>query len=443
MITLNVSMGEAFDKHTILKLKQSKIINNDKLVDINKELDSICINNVIDKYRYLYDLLYRINKDIWELTDKVKEKADIDIYNEIFLKNEARFRVKSKINKLTTSFLQEQKSYSTSSLTLYLTDSNKHPYIRYLSLCYDVLIIKCNFNILSKIQLLFVDDPHIIVEEGSDGIDVNNLNNEPIPNLFNSYNFDNIPINFISGGKMGDFIHTLYVIKCMYEVTGRKGNLFITGDNVKYGGDIFTFTVERAYNELSNIINNQSYINLFKIHNNEEFDINLNKFRQYPNIFRESWLEIMAHTFNTPVIELPWITIPKNNDSKYKDKVLIHRSLVRHMPNFEPILEKIIKNNSCLFITCNIKEYEAFPLKHLLEVELKESLDDIYHAINDCQFFIGNQSSPLAMAYSLFKPLLCEAPEDYFYSRKKHYPGVNWFSSHSFNFDTLTNYIQL
>src|SRR4029078_1632249 len=178
MIKLEVSMGEAFDKYSILKLKLENITDKDKLIEIEKELSKIKID--IDQYRYYYNLLYKINKSIWELTDQVKKQPNITIYNEIFLKNEARFRVKSKINLLTRSFIVEQKSYPLSTLIIYNDDSinDKEIYIRYLSICYDCIIIYSLTNIN-----LFINDPHVIIKKGKEGIDLSTLNIEPIPNL--------------------------------------------------------------------------------------------------------------------------------------------------------------------------------------------------------------------------------------------------------------------
>ena len=63
--------------------------------------------------------------------------------------------------------------------------------------------------------------------------------------------------------------------------------------------------------------------------------------------------------------------------------------------------------------------------------------------INECKFFIGNQSSPLVMAFSLFKPLLAEAPEGRFYiGCDAYYDGFHWMSHNSTSdFSKLNTYI--
>jgi hypothetical protein len=252
--------------------------------------------------------------------------------------------------------------------------------------------------------------------------------NEPIPHLLNTFDFSNIiPINYLCGGKLGDFIHCLYVMMCKYTNTGVKGNIYIT-NNTSYGGDFFTFNIEQTYKELYDVIIAQNYVNTFEIYHNQRVDINLNNFRTYQHLSSQSWLQILSETFNAPLIEQPWITF-NTIDEQYKDTILIHQSTIRRLPRFIPILEKIIKNNKCIFITCNIKEYNTFALKHLINVHVKTNIYDMYVAINSCQFFVGNQSAPMVIAYSLFKPLLCEHNDGKFYTNVKHYEHSYWFTN--------------
>ena len=46
-IYAEISAGELVDKITILQIKKEKITNNEKLIEINKELDSL--NNTFNK----------------------------------------------------------------------------------------------------------------------------------------------------------------------------------------------------------------------------------------------------------------------------------------------------------------------------------------------------------------------------------------------------------
>jgi hypothetical protein len=249
--------------------------------------------------------------------------------------------------------------------------------------------------------------------------------------------------NYICGGMLGDLIHLLYVIYCKYHELGIKGNLYITNDR-KWGGDVFRTRADNTHKELFTIITAQPYINNFSVYNDENitFDYNLNDFRKNPKLCYDTWLNALAYYFNFTVIETPWISLPTNYiNNKYEDRVLIHRSIVRHYPPFLSILKRIIDNNQCLFITNNINEYNSFPFKNDVPLELISTLDDMYTGINSCKFFICNQSSPLAMAYSINKPALCESTEGEFYVGQKHYDGFNWIDPKRNNLETLDKYV--
>lgn len=455
-ITLPVSIGEALDKYSILSIKKEKIKEPSRLKDVDNEMSLIYHNiaPIISKYNYHYTCLLNINKDIWDLSDQVRDPLiTIDYKNTLFLetfyKNDARFRIKSKLNKLASSNLHEQKSYPGSNITLnpvsdFKIYELKNDYIRYLSLCYDHVILQCLPDIKSKVSVLFVDDPHIIITEYTG----NNENNkdlsieiEPIVNLLGKYDLcHETHISYICGGRLGDFIHALYVVMCKYELTGKRGNVYIT-DNTSFGGDGFCLDIQVTYRDLYDIVMMQPYVAKFSIYNNQPYDVNLNKFRNYHNLYGESWLEIMSNTFQFPLIQKPWITINKRDD-KYKNIILIHRSQHRHLQHFMTLLCHITTKNKCLFITCDIAEYNAFPLKETVELDLKSSLLEMYIAINSCRFFIGNQSSPLAMAYAMFKPSLGEITEGGFYIHKKHYSEFNWLSHTNTSVATLGPYIE-
>lgn len=461
-ITLPVSLGEALDKYSILELKKQRIKDPTRLIDVMLETVAIhaTIAPVLDKYPYHYRCLYNINSDIWDLSDAVR-KAELEasqrdkLFSEIFLKNDARFRVKLKLNLLATSTLREQKSYPTSTVVLEPASSldvykEKNGYIRYLALCYDCVVVQCPEDLVTQVKLMFSDDPFIKVQVG------NNLGQslteivEPIPNLLTKFDFghtvEDEVLNYICGGRLGDFLHALYVVRGKYLQTGRKGHVYIT-DDPKWGGDRFGLDIRRTYTELYDIVMLQPYIANFSLYNGQpvKFDINLNAFRQYPLLWQESWLEIMSNTFNIPLLEEPWITLPDSwYDPKYKDTIVVHRSpnSERCFPQFIDHLSNIAKHSRCVFVTCNISEYESFPLKSLMPVELKSTLREVFIAINSCKFFIGNQSSPLVMAFSLFKPALCESAAGKFYTNRVYYPGFNWVSHNQTNLETLSQYLE-
>jgi hypothetical protein len=151
---VEVSIGEAIDKHCVLNLKQKKIMNEIKKKEIQKELDNLSsCSFYIETYNYFYQLLMYVNEQIWDLTDIVKTNPDMiktnpskysEISKNIFDYNQNRFRIKNWFNLLTNSNFKEQKSFAGTTLSIlvdektYLLNLSK---IAYLSIKYDTLII--------------------------------------------------------------------------------------------------------------------------------------------------------------------------------------------------------------------------------------------------------------------------------------------------------------
>jgi GNAT superfamily N-acetyltransferase len=151
-LSLPVSLGEALDKLTILEIKLDKI-KDDRKSDVQKEYDMLHkkLAEYINKNKFHYHTLKRINLSIWELQDKFRygnSKDKDKICMKIIDENDRRFRVKNKINVSADSELKEQKGYKPKTafvLThLGLGDNiTSIGAVRYLSTCYDKVIVVC------------------------------------------------------------------------------------------------------------------------------------------------------------------------------------------------------------------------------------------------------------------------------------------------------------
>lgn len=215
-------------------------------------------------------------------------------------------------------------------------------------------------------------------------------------------------MNYIVGGKLGDLIHALWVVRRNYEVRGAKGYLYITND-LRYGGDYFSRPVTETIEEVRDILKYQPYIASVELLDGHIIDstwINLNDWRQ--NITSSHWFRILSSTYSLP---LPtsvkqWLEFPRVNDSKWSQYVVIHRSCERHNPHFP--WDQITLHYKCLFVTCKPHEYEIFPWRDRVEMYVPKDLHEMTDIIANAGYYIGNMSSPLAIAVALGRPCLAE-----------------------------------
>lgn len=123
-VSVPISLGELLDKISILEIKNKKILNESKILNIKKELNSL--NKVLDELNVnlsesnmLYNKLYKINLTLWEIEDSIRVLEKNEDFGEKFIKlaravyitNDQRFEVKNDINKLFNSEYVEEKSY--------------------------------------------------------------------------------------------------------------------------------------------------------------------------------------------------------------------------------------------------------------------------------------------------------------------------------------------
>ena len=123
-ILAEISAGELIDKITILNIKKEKITNNEKLVEIEKELKSLkdTFNKKIIPNNSLLELmeqLKKINLMLWDIEDgkrnaeknKKFDERFIELARNVYKFNDERAKIKLKINNLLGSNLKEVKSY--------------------------------------------------------------------------------------------------------------------------------------------------------------------------------------------------------------------------------------------------------------------------------------------------------------------------------------------
>ncbi len=116
-----VSIGELYDKYTILQIKEERISNEIKLIMVKKELDYL--KTYVDRFN-LDELLIKeikeINEQLWDIEDKIRDKERakefdhefIDLARQVYITNDKRSEVKNKINLALNSELTDIKSYA-------------------------------------------------------------------------------------------------------------------------------------------------------------------------------------------------------------------------------------------------------------------------------------------------------------------------------------------
>jgi hypothetical protein len=234
-----------------------------------------------------------------------------------------------------------------------------------------------------------------------------------------------------------------------------KSNIYLT-DNKSYGGDTWMLGVHKAQQDLYNTVISQPFVNKFEVlpdNFNEPF-INLNSWRNMvigdyfrDKFFYRSWSEFLSEHYK---YEIPktykWINIDKI-DVETNNKIVIHRSLHRHNQLFDwkRMIDSI--DEEIIFVTCSNKEWEQFNFKQdKVKLKFVSTIDEMAIAINSCKYFIGNQSSPFALACALDVNRLVElAPEpSMFYMKENKYSeNISWYLNDNKKYFNQTSIIKI
>ena len=123
-ILTEISAGELLDKISILEIKLNNIKDKEKLVDINKEYESLEDTRksnieITEDLQKLINQLIEINLKLWNIEEekRICEKNEdfgnnfIKLSRNVYKNNDKRAKIKSDINKLLGSNIKEVKSY--------------------------------------------------------------------------------------------------------------------------------------------------------------------------------------------------------------------------------------------------------------------------------------------------------------------------------------------
>lgn len=119
---IEVSIGEALDKVSILTIKLNKLTKTEQLRNVAKELGKITKvlpNGILEDD--LYQQLCKVNMRLWDIEDEIRVCEKHGDFNNNFIRlaravyhrNDERAMIKRQINEKYKSELVEEKSYQT------------------------------------------------------------------------------------------------------------------------------------------------------------------------------------------------------------------------------------------------------------------------------------------------------------------------------------------
>ncbi len=123
-ILSEISAGELLDKISILEIKLEKIKDKNSQQEIKKEYKMLTeIQNaslkIENKIKNLFKSIKEVNLKLWDIEDKLRifeknkdfGKNFIELARQVYLNNDKRAKIKSKINIICGSNIREVKQY--------------------------------------------------------------------------------------------------------------------------------------------------------------------------------------------------------------------------------------------------------------------------------------------------------------------------------------------
>jgi len=123
---IKVSVGEVFDKLSILEIKKNKLTDPEKLQNVQKEYDYL--NQILEssriadsvKFNDFYNQLLEVNSLLWDIEDGKRScernqdftETFVQLARQVYIKNDLRASIKKQINTYYRSEFTEEKSYA-------------------------------------------------------------------------------------------------------------------------------------------------------------------------------------------------------------------------------------------------------------------------------------------------------------------------------------------
>ena len=115
-----ISLGELYDKFSILLIKSENILEQEKLLEVNKEISFLePFVNKFNLNQEMCEKIKKVNEKLWTIEDSIRLKESNQEFDEEFIAlarsvyttNDERAKIKNEINKILNSEINEIKSY--------------------------------------------------------------------------------------------------------------------------------------------------------------------------------------------------------------------------------------------------------------------------------------------------------------------------------------------
>lgn len=211
-------------------------------------------------------------------------------------------------------------------------------------------------------------------------------------------------VSVLVSGKLGDLIHSLFICEVLHK-QNKKSIIYIT-DEV----EPFEFGVKNTFSDLYDLIKMQEWCGGFKIWQGEPIMYNTTLFRKSPLLYNSHWKNIIQSLFpdtqNQPILKGGWMFMFNLKNEGYL--CISRRYKMDCSPKTLSIYEQTMNNFNRVIFLGSEYDYMKFPLYKRCELVVPQSIDDWYFTIKKSGLFMGNQSSPLAMACSLDVNIIAE-----------------------------------
>jgi hypothetical protein len=125
-LQIEISIGEALDRLSILKIKMEEIKDDKKIANVAREYENLKESivkyagiEIISKENVLYSNLVSVNRELWKVEDLIRtyernkdfSEMFINLARQVYFQNDKRAQIKKEINLAHNSLLIEEKSY--------------------------------------------------------------------------------------------------------------------------------------------------------------------------------------------------------------------------------------------------------------------------------------------------------------------------------------------